>query len=559
MYSHRTAHLPGLLGLLHLLHLLLVLGLGSGAVLRAQPGPRALLPDGCVVVAETADLGAAVRELTSALGPWPEDLPEVLRARMATGLGIARLWLGADFDELGTALGGGGAALGLLPAAGRPLPLMVLRPGDCARAEELLARFPEHVHFAAEGGWLFASATPEGLELLRARLPAIADGAVSAASAPEGTPGTVHVRADLAALRPHVAALRAEALERLDGPGRFLFAPFAAALTAASTAALAVRGDGPRQHLRFELQLDATVLGSRWEGLLAAGGPRPQIAAPDGTLAALALDRGLARLLADPGRFLDEAGVLAVRSFLSVADQLDGAQTSFADDLVGGLREPVTAFLLPSWPAGPDESGEPGDPDAHAPALPLPALALPALALVAPLADPAAEATLLRTAQVIALIANNERGGRGRPLFVLRGLHGGDGRGLCATPAPWRGPGRPPIEYGLSPTLAFGHGRAVLATTRAAAAAVLARLAGGAGAPLAGDLLELRGAGIAAQLERMRAPLELARQLDEGATAGEASEFLDALIAVARALHRVRLSVVPGEKGTRVLLQVERR
>src|SRR5262249_2032197 len=152
------------------------------------------------------------------------------------------------------------------------------------------------------------------------------------------------------------------------------------------------------------------------------------------------LDRSLHALLAAPERYLPEAGQQAIRGFLSIADQLDG-RTSFVDDLVGALEEPVHAYL---------RMPEPGPAIAELP------LQLPDLGFVARVKDSKAEPIIDRTLQILLLISNAERAQRNQFPFVGREVREAGCRGLCAEPLPWRGPGAMPAEAAISPTLLFG-------------------------------------------------------------------------------------------------------
>jgi len=188
---------------------------------------------------------------------------------------------------------------------------------------------------------------------------------------------------------------------------------------------------------------------------------------------------------------------------------------------------------------------------------PAPRLLLPGLAITAPLRDPAAEAILFRAAQLLLIIANAERAQRGQSLFTARMERGERGRGLTAEPMSWRGPGAPPIEQALSPTLWCENGVVVIASTKAAALAVVQRAR--PQAPVrSGDEVVFRGEAVALALASSRRVLELARMLDEGEDAVAASRFFDVLLVASGAIRGARLRVQYGAASTQLELLLER-
>jgi hypothetical protein len=421
----------------------------------------------------------------------------------------------------------------------QPLPLLVLRPGNLDAARAFLQRHADRVHWEERGGLLLASSTPKGLDLLRA------GGDGRWARWPDAAPpaaGELRAYVDLGGLRELAPGLRADAVERLDGGGRFFAAAFVHAAAAGQRLTVSLRATG--QGFLLDAVADAGVHDERWFELWPLRArSRPVPAPPAGALLLLTLDRSVAKALGDPARFFDDAGVLAVRAFLSVADQVDGSTTSFAKDIVGALREPWAVYALPIAP--PDDG-------------PAPPLQLPGIALCARLLRPEATRDLVRTASAFALIVNAERARLRKTPFVLRAVHDGDVEGLCATPAEWRGPGLPPTEQGLSPTLLFGHDHAVLATTLPAARAVLARVADGTTVTVTGDALLLDGSAVATAWQSDARPIALARQLDEGETADEAAAVVTAIGAVLRMLPAVRFEFAPGDTATSLHLALLR-
>jgi uncharacterized protein YjiS (DUF1127 family) len=158
----------------------------------------------------------------------------------------------------------------------------------------------------------------------------------------------------------------------------------------------------------------------------------------------------------------------------------------------------------------------------------------------------------------LSLIVNAERAQQNRFPFIVRDLRPDGLSGLWAEPAQWRGPGLPPPECALSPTLLFGAGHAVLASTRRMATDLLAALRPGAARTMAGDLLSVTGAPVAEWLQRNRAVLALGRMFDEGETDTEARRFLVAAQAVAAALARLELRVRYGPGRTVLELELRR-
>jgi hypothetical protein len=297
--------------------------------------------------------------------------------------------------------------------------------------------------------------------------------------------------------------------------------------------------------LKLEVTADGTVLGSTWQELMPLRARERDVPMPpESAVAMLTFDRGIQPLFASPERYLDEAGVLAVRSFLSVADLIDGNLTSFAADVAGGLQEPWTAYLVPT-PAPDDDS--------------VPPLLLPGLAIAARARAEETEEHLVRTASAFLLIANQERARKRQAPFRQRALRLGEVTGITFEPSTWLGPGLPPTEQGLTPTLLFGHGHVVVGSTSVAADAVMDRIAEGATVRVAGDALWLMGPEVASALQQSKGPIVLARALDEGETIAEAEEFVASLIAVAAALPQAALTLRPEAASTTLLLALWRR
>lgn len=516
-----------------------VAGQERAAIGNATSSLRGRIPDAALVTVECGDAGELLLAAERALGRLPDGLPAEAQAQIAAAMLAVRTFLQGAPSEVLRAGAGGGAAFGLLPAK-PPAAVLVLRPGDRSVAAELLARLPARVHVRSVDDVALLASTADALAQLAAVTTPSRWATWPDASPP--APGQVRAYADLDGLRAVWPQLRDFGVERLDGGGRFVLTPIAAAIANAShlqtTLSFAAGG------LQLELGADGTALGSRWQELLAAHAePRALPPVPAGTLAWLSLDRSLRQLFEHPERFLAEPGARAVQSFLSVADQLDGARTSFVRDLVGSLGEPITAMLLPTAAADTDD---------------VPPLLLPGLAFVAPLLRASAQQDLERMASVFLLIANSERARQQRTLFVQRPVRDGEITGTTTRPQPWRGPGAPPIEQALSPTLLFARGHVVLASTFAAADAIARALAAAPSAPQRGDVFAADGGALAEALLQNRAPLALARQLDEGETAATADRFVATLAAALRVWPQWHLQVEPGATATTLRLSLER-
>lgn len=492
---------------------------------RAQQdlGPLlAQVPDTAIAVAAAAEPAALLRHLGAFAEPVPDGLPPDVTAAIGAAVAVVRTFCDGAPDAWLERLAGGGAVAAWSPPDGGSVGhwLLVLRPDDLAAAEAWCAERARGAHRSTRDGLLVVG---EG-----AAVPgrwAQTDLAVRAA-AHDGAVAEI----DLARLRGRAGADATAAL-RADGVARWAFAPVVQALEG-----------GER------LRLEVTASATRIRLLAAVGGAPIATAEPDpGTaplavLAALRLERSLRALLAEPERVLDAAGVQAVRGFLSIADALDGPQSSFVDDLLGGLHEPLVLHVLP-WPPAPDVERAP--------------LCLPQFVVSAAVADAAAVDAALRTARNLATIANAERMQRGAAPFVLRTRSADDGHGLVAEPPPWRGPGAPPVDRQLSPAVWHGNGRLAIATTLSAARAVCAAPALPAVGP--GDRLLLRGPALAAAIAQSRGVLELARMLDEGEPPGDARRFFDVVIAVTDALASLDLAVTRDASATTLRLDLERR
>lgn len=509
---------------------------GLGVVSAQEPQPSGWLPPECLFAVSVPAPVEAVRSLAGAAGGLPTDLPDDVQALAGAGMLFLRSQIGGSVEDFVERMAGSGAAFGVLRGDGkrRFLPVLVTRPGDPKAAAAFFERFPRAA-VATHDDLLLVSNAPAGLARLRAHCENVGP---SGRAAEPSTDAAIAGRVDLLALRELVPALRPRELG--VGPG-LLFAPLVAAFGEAAAIDLRLLVDDDSA-IRFSASLDAGIRGARAAGLLAAGGDERDLAPlPRSGIAQIALDRSVAALLRVPEEFVNMAGQLQVQSFLSIADAIDGATTSFTEDLVGGLGEPILVTIVEDEPPAPRSP-----------------FVLPGIVLSAPMKGDEVETVMRRAAQVFAVIVNAERAQNRRRPFLVRSARSELGRGLVAEPPPWRGPGEPPVEDALTPTLLFGNGHVVLATTLPAAEAVLSTLAEQGPERIAGDRIQLRGPTIARALERSRSPLELARMLDEGETPREAARFWDIAIALANVMARLDVAIDFGADATTLVLELER-
>jgi hypothetical protein len=213
-----------------------------------------------------------------------------------------------------------------------------------------------------------------------------------------------------------------------------------------------------------------------------------------------------------------------VASFLSILDLLLGG-ASFMQDLVPAIEVPLHLFVTASTP----------DADAERPRI-----KLPAFTLVFGL-DPAAarrvQGILERGLNMVASVSNPGRlREKQAPLTVRSG--GRDGyRYRFVEFGEFDGPGDPPTEHGLSPTLLFTHGHGILASTIDGAVRMARALDSGHRVPLVGDLVAVHGAALASLIRDNLEVLSMGRVLDEGESTSQAREFTRALAAIAEVLE----------------------
>lgn len=480
---------------------------------------------------------AAVAALEAAIGAVPAAMPVAAKGTIAAGLVVLRAALGGSVEDTAALVGGGGLVVALLPGESRPRVVAVARPPDVAAAQRWCDRHGERVHAARDGDLLLLGDSPAALAALRRDVPPGERSRWAAMRFDSTSASTVAYGAfDLARVRALAPAPR-----HLGGAPEFVALPVLAA--AADATMVRVRVDAAAD-LAVELTADASVLSGNRASLMARGAaPRTIVPLADDGLALVTLDRSLRTLFAGAERFLAPGDRAAVQGFLSIADALDGPRSSFVDDLLGGLDEP---FVLHVTPPADGDDGEPRSP-----------VRPPEFALVAGMHDAKVAGVVLRVAEVFATIANAERAQRGQGLFHVRRVTDDSGIGLVAEPPDWRGPGSPPVDRQLSPTVWCGRGLVVLASTERAARGIVERA--GTGVAVHGDVIELRGPAIASLLAANRAPLELARRLDEGDEPGSAQQFFGVVEAVVGALRHVRFACEVDASTTRLRLVAERR
>ena len=513
--------LAGLLGLL-----------AAREPVSQEPGPQGRGEE-ILAMVTLQDGPATLGALGRALGPVPGGLPLEIR----TGLGLAwlglRARLGRPHDELVNLLVPGPAVLAVVVRDGRPVPLFTSRVLDPEAVSSLLEEFPD-IPGVVAGEVLAVGPEARGLDSL---LPGLSD---------PGAEQGLRIHADLHQLRALGGLGDRSISQGLNGGMRFLFGPWVRIWERAGSLDGEVVATEPGVELR--VRLDATMVGDPWQELTARGNaPRLAPAPPGDTVAFFSLDRQLLGLFGNLRQMLSEEDVASAQSFLSGVDQLMGG-ASFVQDLLGSLAEPMHVYVL--------------DPEEHLPPGERPHIRLPSLALVAQLRDGSTRTVkniLERTARFLLLVTNAQRTMNDQTPFRLRRESGDGFAGLVAEPMEWRGPGSPPTEHGLSPTLLFAHGHVVLATTRGGAMSILGSLSEGRTVELIGDHLEVRGPALARVLRRNQSVLQMTRVLDQGETLAESKRFWQTVNAVLDAFPSIRLEVRSDGDETHASLSVRRR
>ena len=518
---------------------MLALGLAS-----QQPQPeRAMLPDEALVVVEIADPPAAVEAMLAALGDVPDGLPMLVRGKVAVGVASLAFALGGTPQRWAQRVAGGGAVLGLLPHKGKAVPIAIMQPGDMAAAIKWFSRAVGVDRHAVVGKYMLVAGVSTALPRLREHLDQRGGrwGKVAAASdCSDGGATDIRILVDVHGWRKQ-AGDRWPDGAKLDGGARFLLAPVAHVLAEARWLRVAI-GGGDR--LFVELEADASVRG-RDDGQMLLTTPRPLPVLPPDGIAAMRLERSLHRLFATPETFLNEDERLAIGEFLSIANALDGPHTSFVADGLGGLGEPLDLMVFAA------NVGE--GPDERSP------LALPQFALLTEVTGKPTEALLTRMLRLLATIVNAERTRMDKQAFFVRNRRGDDsGHGMVGEPRTWRGPGRPPIEQQVTPTIWFDGGFVALASTQAAAIQAITAAKKAGRAPTRGDRLLVRGGPLARELIANHRPLAFARMLDEGDSPTEADQFFVVVERVLAAIDLLEVSLMAEAKVTRATVRLQR-
>lgn len=492
------------------------------------------LPDDCVAVVHAESAERVVAALAAAAGPLPENLPPEVAGWIGAGLVAVRATLRGSIQDTAALLAGDGLAMGLLPDDGSGQIVAALLPRDRDAALQWCERFAGRLFAAVVDDVLLVGTSARGLaKLQQQRTPGRwRDGDFGPALAGTVLRGAVDLE-----------RLRARSGEPVtSGAARFVLLPIVHALQKATRVSFDVAAE---RAITVELRADASVLGTDRAALLACSGrERSVLPLADDALLSLSFDRSVHALFGALERHLDPGEVLAVQGFLSIADALDGPRSSFVDDLLGGLEEPFVLHVMPATV----DAAEPCSP-----------LRLPEFAIVAGIGKANVDAVLFRFAQVFATIANAERVQRGRGAFRLRRIADESGTGFVAEPPEYHGPGLPPLDRQLAPTVWCGDRIVVLASTEAAARRIVASARAPERATVRGDVLELRGPNLAAALRDNRGPIELARMFDEGDDDVAAHRFVDVVLAVADALQRVAVTSEVEAGTTRVRVVLERR
>ena len=505
---------------------------------RSPRGLASALPAETVVFVETTDLGGCLDALRRGLGVTIAELPPQARGMLSAVAAGVRTWSGESAEDLLAALRGAPLALAVVAADGGLFPVALARLADAELGARLERRLGAKAAVSWRHGVLAVAQRPEQLSVL-------------AAARDSGR--TLAARADFARDRPplphaglryhvDVARLRGERpplWQRTRGGQRLLFGPIAQVLDRARCFDGTLRGTAAGVEL--DGALDASPLGAPASLLLQHGGEaRTLPPLPSAALGTLSLDRSLLGFLSHLDELLDGAAAAQVRASLSIIDTLLGG-ASLVGDLLPQVVEPLTLVALAQEPA----------------ADPPPRVRLPGFALVAEQRSDGAHQLLARAARAAFLINTGERLQRGQHPFRLRRDRIGGAVALVIEPDEWRGEGDPPIEYNLAITLVATQRHVVLATTREAAARVVAALAAGAPAVrVSGDLVEVAGEQLAQVLAQHEDLLALNAVLEEGKTLAEAKSDLQLVEFVLRRLGRIELGVVPEANRTRLRVRL---
>ena len=503
----------------------------------------ACLPAGTPLVVDLTDGAACLERVLRLVEPVSGELPPTARLVLAGLPMLTKAATGLALSDLLEVVSPGHAVFALVfPEQGRPFPVLMTRvdePDEIARVQR---RVGQKLVADLSGGVLTVADSQSHLGQLlafrRSGGPSLLADANYRAGRPALRPGReLRVYVDLARIRARTGR------SLWDGSAAFvrlLVGPNAKTLDLASRldARLVIEDAALRLVGRADSDLGGDAVARLRTGAARQGPSMPADAA-----VFLSLDRDLRALLTEPTRFFGRNGAVRVEQFLSKADQFLGG-ASLLDDLLPDVSMPIDVFVLNGAGGGGEDR---------------PVVDLPGVAFVFGVAAGSdADELLDRAARVLTTIVNTQRLREKKPQVRLRRGRSGAFRYKSIEFADWTGPGRPPTEHGLSPTLLFAGGHGILASTAEAAVRMAESLAAGPQRTLAGDVLQVRGARLAELLARNRSVLITERVLKEGETRQEAANFFRIAESVLKNLD-LDASILPGGGETRFELGLRRR
>ncbi|MCB9869940.1 MAG: hypothetical protein H6837_08795 [Planctomycetes bacterium] len=521
----------------------------SGCASLCAQSPRdlsACVPPDTLVLVDACDGGALARGVLKLLQPLRRAMPPELRVALGSLPLATKAFTGHTLDDLLEVMLPSQVALAVLPGARRPRIGLLARVEEGDEVRRVLARLGAagKAKFDLSDGILTLASSDAALAHLIAhrrsgRRSLLGDTAYRSAR-PALEPGrTVRVYANLSGLR---ALARGKTLwERLDPGGRVLVGPVLRVADRATRlhASLRIGAGGVDLRCTFDSGLEGDSVAR-----LRACGAEPRLlpAAPEGTIARVALDRDFGLLLTEPDAWLGEDGALGVKQLRSFAGLLLGG-ASLTGDLLPRLRQPADLLVTANSPSEDDE---------------LPRIVLPAFTLVFAVDGEARVRRQLEQAMAMLVTVSNPKRIRERqvPWMVRDGrLAGYAFRSLRLEE--FRGVGAPPLAHGLSPTLLFAHGHGIVSSTIDGAVRAAQALAGGKPEKVVGDVLRLQGAALAKLLRANFDPLVTQRTLAEGESRPVAAAWLRGVLAVVEALD-LEVAVEPAARSTVLRIAVRR-
>lgn len=547
---------------------------------RAQSVPAAArdlagcVPSEAVLFADAPGLAAFAER--AAADPWVASLASSpvlkalwtrFRSEQVEGWKYTEHVLAGALPEALAPVCRGGLALALLPRAGKPAVLLLLRAESTAAAtglrerglaeigrrfgvEKLLAK--PHAERAGAALWYLGEdvcIAQRGALLLGSNDRKRVGEALDLEAAP--APGGLLARADFAEARAQRAddllawswidLARADSIAQDGGAGLAKLRSAARNPTAVMALGPVLASLGTGRSLAFELALRGAALELRASG---AGVALPAALLPSASEAALPPALAEAGDCAQAQLYRDWASVYAQRSALFDTEHLP-ALAKGASDLAllfsgKDFAEDVLPRISPWWrlvaaPASYDEGQTPG-------------IALPALAAVFELRDAKTDGALFLTAFQSAIgIANIERAQKGEPALLLSlSLEGQVPVTAAKLPSVMNGDAVD-FAYNLAPACAQVGARLVIGTHESLVKRLVRALAAGAPAPArasrarATDELQLFGTELAHYVERNRDALVLNAVLEDGKSEEQARGEIDVLAELLRLLHSATL------------------